>query len=80
MPTTPTRWPWHRAGNLLGEPETIIARALQADGSNIKALALAGTAAFERKDYAKAIEYWAANRIAGAARIEYRAFDHLLDQ
>ena len=43
---------------LLGEPETIIARALQADGSNIKALALAGTAAFERKDYARAIEYW----------------------
>lgn len=43
---------------LLGEPEAIIARALQADAKNIKALALAGTAAFERKDYAKAIEHW----------------------
>ncbi len=43
---------------LQGEPETIIARALKADPANLKALALAGSAAFENKDYAAAIQYW----------------------
>ena len=43
---------------LRGEPETVIARALAADPGNLKALALAGSAAFERKDYAEAIRYW----------------------
>ena len=44
--------------NMQGEPEKIIRRALQADPNNIKALALAGTAAFQRKDYRSAIELW----------------------
>lgn len=43
---------------LQGQPETIITRALQADPANLKALALAGSAAFEKKDYAAAIGYW----------------------
>lgn len=43
---------------LAGEPEKLIARALLKDPNNIKALALSGSAAFERKDYAKAVEYW----------------------
>jgi cytochrome c-type biogenesis protein CcmH len=43
---------------LAGEPEKIIARALAADPRNIKALALAGSAAFERQDYAAAIAEW----------------------
>lgn len=43
---------------LQGEPETIIARALEANPGNLKALALAGSAAFEKKDYAEAIRYW----------------------
>jgi cytochrome c-type biogenesis protein CcmH len=43
---------------LEGEPEKLIARALAIDPANTKALALAGTAAFNRKDYARAIEYW----------------------
>jgi len=43
---------------LQGQPETIIARALEADPGNLKALTLAGTAAFEKKDYAGAIRYW----------------------
>lgn len=43
---------------LQGEPERIIARALQADGNNLKALALAGTAAFDRQDYKGAIAHW----------------------
>ncbi|MCB1888240.1 MAG: c-type cytochrome biogenesis protein CcmI [Rhodocyclaceae bacterium] len=47
-----------RGRSLSGEPEAIIARALELDARNVKALALAGSAAFERSDYAKAIEYW----------------------
>lgn len=43
---------------LQGEPETIIANALKADPANLKALALAGSAAFEKQDYAAAIGYW----------------------
>lgn len=43
---------------LQGEPEKIIRRALAADPRNIKALALAGSAAFERQDYAAAIVEW----------------------
>jgi cytochrome c-type biogenesis protein CcmH len=43
---------------LQGKPEALVQRALKADGSNLKALALAGTVDFEKGDYAKAIEYW----------------------
>ena len=45
--------------SLKGEPEKIIARALAADPSNVKALALAGTVAFDGQDYARAADYWA---------------------
>ncbi len=41
-----------------GEPEKLITRALAIDPKNLKALALAGSAAFERKDFAAAIQYW----------------------
>ena len=41
-----------------GEPAKLIARALQIDPQNVKALALAGTLAFERADYASAITQW----------------------
>jgi cytochrome c-type biogenesis protein CcmH len=44
--------------SLAGEPEKIIQRALAIDPQNVKALALAGTAAFERRDYPAAAEYW----------------------
>lgn len=50
---------------LAGEPEKLVARALKADPNNFKALALAGTIAFDRKDYARAIAYW--ERIAQRA-------------
>ena len=43
---------------LQGKPEALVRRALQADGNNLKALALAGTVEFEKSDFAKAIEYW----------------------
>jgi len=44
--------------NLQGEPERLAARALEIDPRNLKALALAGSAAFDRKDYARAVELW----------------------
>jgi cytochrome c-type biogenesis protein CcmH len=43
---------------LSGEPEELIKRALAADPNNVKALVLAGTAAFDRNDRAGAIRYW----------------------
>jgi len=44
--------------NVLGEPEKLVLRTLQIEPNNIKALALAGTASFQRKDYRHAIEWW----------------------
>lgn len=41
-----------------GEPEKLIERALAIDPQNLKALALAGSAAFERRDYPAAAAYW----------------------
>jgi cytochrome c-type biogenesis protein CcmH len=43
---------------LQGEPERLIAKALAIDPRNVKALALAGTAAFENKDFKGAIVQW----------------------
>ena len=43
---------------LAGKPTQIIEQALKADPTHWKALALAGTAAFDRKDYAAAVAYW----------------------
>jgi cytochrome c-type biogenesis protein CcmH len=44
--------------NLEGEPGKLIARALELDPNNLKALSLAGTAAYLRKDYAGALRHW----------------------
>jgi cytochrome c-type biogenesis protein CcmH len=44
--------------SLSGEPMKMVAKALQLDAKNVKALALAGTDAFDRKDYAGAVKYW----------------------
>ena len=44
--------------NLQGKPEELVRRALQADGDNLKALALAGTVEFEKRDFAKATHFW----------------------
>lgn len=41
-----------------GEPSQLIARALALDPDNLKALSLAGAAAFDRKDYAGAVQHW----------------------
>jgi cytochrome c-type biogenesis protein CcmH len=47
-----------RGRKLAGEPEKLVHRALAIDPVNGKALALAGTAAFERQDYPTAVKYW----------------------
>jgi cytochrome c-type biogenesis protein CcmH len=47
-----------RGQSLQGEPEQLVLRALEIDPQNLKALALAGTAAFERKAFAAAADYW----------------------
>lgn len=44
--------------SLAGEPEKLVRRALEIDGKNVKALALSGTIAFDRQDYAQAIREW----------------------
>jgi cytochrome c-type biogenesis protein CcmH len=50
---------------VVGEPAKLAERALQIDPRNLKALALSGTAAFERKDYNGALKFWtAAKQIA----------------
>ena len=43
---------------LEGRPLELIRRALELDPNHWKALALAGTAAFDRKDYKAAVTYW----------------------
>ena len=47
-----------RGRKLVGEPEALIARALAVDPGNVKALALSGSVAFERSDFARAIDDW----------------------
>lgn len=44
--------------SMAGEPTRLYERALVLDPNNLKALALAGTAEFEKKDFAKASEFW----------------------
>jgi cytochrome c-type biogenesis protein CcmH len=44
--------------SLEGEPARLIAQALKIDPNNLKALSLAGTAAFNRQDYAGALRHW----------------------
>jgi cytochrome c-type biogenesis protein CcmH len=47
-----------RGRSLEGEPEKLLARALELEPQNLKALALAGTAAFGRRDYRAAVTHW----------------------
>lgn len=56
-----------------GEPRKLIDRALQLDPKNLKALALAGSAAFELKDYAAALKYWGEARQVAPAGSEFAA-------
>jgi cytochrome c-type biogenesis protein CcmH len=47
-----------KTGNLSGRPEQLIAQALALDPDHLQSLWLAGTAAFNRNDYTKAVEHW----------------------
>ncbi|THF60299.1 c-type cytochrome biogenesis protein CcmI [Pseudothauera rhizosphaerae] len=47
-----------RGGDVAGEPEKLLERALAIDPNHFKALALAGTAAFQRGDHAAAAGLW----------------------
>lgn len=44
--------------SLEGEPEKLILQAVKLDPTNVKALALAGTVAFNRNEFVKAADYW----------------------
>jgi cytochrome c-type biogenesis protein CcmH len=44
--------------SLSGKPAMLLEKALQLDPDNFKALALSGSAAMERKDYAAAVSHW----------------------
>ena len=43
---------------LAGKPEQLIQRALKIDPYHVKALMLAGTVAFDRKEFGRAAQYW----------------------
>ena len=45
-------------GRFDGDPDRLIRRALELDPDHLKALALAGTAAFQREDFAAASAHW----------------------
>ncbi len=46
------------AGRVQGKPEELVERALEIDPEHVQALWLAGTAAYNRQDYAEARELW----------------------
>lgn len=47
-----------QSGSFRGEPARLIRKALEIDSRHPKALALAGTEAFKRKDLRQALRYW----------------------
>ncbi|MDR5740367.1 MULTISPECIES: tetratricopeptide repeat protein [unclassified Caballeronia] len=59
-----------RGGDLSGEPLTNIDAALAIDPGHPKALALAASAAFDRRDYPLAIRHWEALRDVSGAEPE----------
>ena len=53
-----------------GEPTQLLDRALKLEPDNLKALALAGTAAFNRGDFATAVKHWERVALVGPANGE----------
>lgn len=49
--------------SLVGEPTALLEQALKLDPKNLKALVLAGSAAFDREDWAAAAAYWTRARV-----------------
>ena len=64
-----------RESRLAGEPAALVERALKLDPNHAKALSLAGTAAFERKDYAGAVARWEHLLEVGTAGQPFRRAD-----
>lgn len=61
------------------EPQRLIAQALAIDPNNLKALALAGSAAFEAKDFKAAQKYWRqARQLASAGSAFAQGLDESL--
>jgi cytochrome c-type biogenesis protein CcmH len=60
-------------GRLDGAPIRLVRRALAADPHNAKALALAGTAAFDRRRYREAVDYWQRAHAASGDDPEFQA-------
>lgn len=54
------------------EGEKLIRQALTLDGRHVKALALAGTAAYRRQDYRGALDFWRRGLAAAAGDPEWR--------
>ena len=52
-----------QGGDLGGKPIALVKRALEIDPTHWKALALAGTEAFNRRDFAAAVAYWEKLRV-----------------
>lgn len=59
-----------RGRTIAGEPLALVKKALALDPNQWKALAMAGTEAFDRKDYKTAVEYWERLRNAVPAESE----------
>lgn len=62
-----------KGGQLPGAPERLVQRALRIDPANAKALALAGTVAFQKQDYPLAVEFWERLRVTVPATSEFAA-------
>ncbi len=56
--------------SLQGKPTELVAQALKIDPRNWKALALAGTAAFDRQDFKQAVAYWEQLKAVAPADLE----------
>jgi cytochrome c-type biogenesis protein CcmH len=60
-----------QGARLAGEPEKLIERALRVDPNNAKALSLAGTVAYDNRDFALAVKYWERLRSSIPANSEF---------
>jgi cytochrome c-type biogenesis protein CcmH len=47
-----------QGGTLAGRPRELVMRALTLDAAHPKALEMAGSAAYEQRDFASAVRYW----------------------
>ncbi len=56
--------------SLQGKPTELVAQALKIDPRHWKALALAGTAAFDRQDFKQAVAYWEQLKAVAPADLE----------